>query len=163
MRNKSSLQIIKEMTYKINNALNNLTMLNEKRYEYTQNECTTIFDNVFKAVDEYVNKDKSEDAYERLLISLSDRFKVSSTGGDISRQVDQLSSAEFLFEHQTQFQELLDSAKDVIEFIGDKCEKIEGISIKNAKTTSDVDTNKQQETEEESSEEDIENSEKAEK
>lgn len=132
MENKNALEIVKEMTQKIKLATESLLTITEKRYQYSKDECETIFNNVFKAVDEYVAKAKDETAYETLLNSLSDRFKISTTGGDISRQVDNLSTAEELYEKQTEYQELLDTAKDVIEFITDKAEKIEGIAIKKA-------------------------------
>jgi hypothetical protein len=129
---KNALEIVKEMTQKIKLATEAMSTITEKRYQYSKDETETIFNNVFKAVEEFVAKDGKEDSYEKLLNSLSDRFKVSSTGGDISRQVDNLSDAETLFEKQPEFQELLDTAKDVIEFITDKAEKVEGIAIKKA-------------------------------
>ena len=129
---KNSLDVIKEMTQKIKLATEAMSTITEKRYQYSKDEVETIFNNVFKAVEEFVAKDAQEDSYEKLLNSLSDRFKVSSTGGDISRQVDNLSDAETLYEKQPEFQEMLDNAKDVIEFINDKAEKVEGIAVKKA-------------------------------
>jgi len=132
METKNSLDVIKEMTQKIKLATESLLTITEKRYQYSKEECETIFTNIFNAVDEYVAKDKGEDAYEKLLNALSDRFKIGTTGGDISRQVDNLATAEELYEKQTEFQEMLDSAKDVVEFINDKAEKLEGIAVKKA-------------------------------
>jgi len=132
METKNALEIVKEMTQKIKLATESLLTITEKRYQYTKDECETIFTNVFNAVDEYVAKAKDETAYEALLNALSDHFKIGQTGGDISRQVDKLSTAEELYQKQTEFQELLDTAKDVVEFINEKAEKIEGIAIKKA-------------------------------
>lgn len=125
----TTLDLIREMTKRIREATDSVP-ITEKRYQYSKDECQVIFDNIFKAVEEYTTKNGDEAAYESLLNSLSDRFKIGATGGNISKQVDSLSSADFLYEHQTQFQEMLDNAKDVIEFINDKTDKLEGTSIK---------------------------------
>lgn len=127
---KTTLDVIREMTQRIRES--NTTSITEKRYQYSKDECETIFNNIFNAVEEYTKKNTDADAYESLLNSISDRFKVSPTGGDISRQVDSMSSAEDLYNNQPKFQEMLDSAKDIAEFIRDKAEKLEGISINKA-------------------------------
>lgn len=142
----TTLNLIREMTKRIKEATDS-EPITEKRYQYSKDECQTIFDNVFKAVEEYTTKSSDESAYESLLNSLADRFKTGSTGGNISKQVDSLSSADFLFEHQTQFQELLDSAKDVIEFINNKTDKLEGTSIK-AASSEKIETPKTEENKE---------------
>jgi hypothetical protein len=153
MNDKNALSIIKEMTSKIKSATNNKVAITEKRYQYSKDECKTIFNNVYKAVQDYTDKDKSEDGYEKLLNSLSDRFKVSTTGGSVSRQVDSLSSADNLHYNQTNFQELLDNAKDVIIFIEYKTDKLPGTKISNIgnkeqeleePNTDEVDTNNEQ-------------------
>lgn len=130
MNDKNVLEIIKEMTKKIKDTTNGLVAITEKRYQYSKDECEVIFNNIYGAVEEYVNKDKNEDSYEKLLIALSDRFKVSPTGGNISRQIDELSTADFLFANQSRFQELLDNAKDIVVFIEGKADTIPGTSIK---------------------------------
>ena len=129
MSDKTTLEIIKEMTEKIKKSMCNLTPITEKRYQYSKEECETIFNNVFNAVKQYTEKDPEKDAYEKLLISVSDRFKVSSTGGNVSRQVDALTNMEDLYNNQTKFQELLDNAKDLVIFIEDKTNKLPGANI----------------------------------
>lgn len=123
---KNSLEIIKEMTNKIRQKTESLYAITERRYQYTKDECINIFNNVFNAINEYVENNKKEDAYALLLDALSDRFKISPQGGDISAQVDKLSSGEELFEKQTEFQDVLDNAKDIVEFINNKSEKYKG-------------------------------------
>lgn len=127
----TTLNLIREMTKRIREATDT-EPITEKRYQYSKDECQTIFDNIFRAVEEFTTKSGDENAYESLLNSLADRFKTGSTGGNISKQVDTLTDANELYEKQTQYQEMLDSAKDVIEFINSKTDKLEGTSIKQA-------------------------------
>ena len=140
MSDKTALEIVKEMTAKIKSATTGTVAINEKRYQYSKDECENIFNNIYKAVEEYTSKDPSDGAYETLLNSLSDRFKVSPTGGNISIQVDSLSDANALFENQVKFQDLLDNAKDIVIFITDKAEKIPGTKIASATPEKEVET-----------------------
>lgn len=126
--NKCALDVIKEMTEKIKNSLGKTTVT-EKRYTYSNDEVKTIFTNIFNSIEEYTTKNPEEGAYETLLNSISDRFKTSTLGGDISRQVDRLSSAEDLFNKQPEFQEMLDNAKDLVTFIREKTEKSTGTGV----------------------------------
>ena len=140
MSNKNALEIVREMTAKIKTATSGKVAINEKRYQYSKDECENIFNNVYKAIEEYTTKDPSEGAYETLLNSLYDRFKVSPTGGNVSIQVDSLSDANALFENQVKFQDLLDNAKDIVIFITDKAGKIPGTKIVSATPEKEIET-----------------------
>lgn len=133
---KCALDVIKEMTQKIKSSLGKTTVT-EKHYTYSNDEIKTIFNNIFKSIEEYTTKNPEEGAYESLLNSISDRFKTSTLGGDISRQVDNLSTDEDLFAKQPEFQEMLDNAKDLTTFIREKTEKSTGTGVP---TTTEVAT-----------------------